>query len=133
MRGAAGTEQAVGRRDDESRRSRVRLLLAATFLRLYHLDESSLWLDEITTEWYSQEAPQELLENLVERDDHPPLTYLIAIYRRRLAGGLISLPGSRGPLWVSWPWPSLWHSGRDCWGGTEDYRRGLAFAETGIT
>ncbi len=63
------------------------ILLLATFLRLYHLDKSSLWLDEIITQEYAQKAPEVLLKGLANYDDHPPLFYLIAIYERKIAGG----------------------------------------------
>ncbi len=67
--------------------SALALLLLAAFLRLYHLDRNSLWLDEITTEWYSQKTTEEMLDVLTEYDVHPPLMYLTAIEQRRLLGG----------------------------------------------
>ncbi len=62
------------------------ILLAGTFIRLQRLDANSLWLDEVTTEWYAQKNVAQMLHILVRYDDHPPIMYLVAIYQRKLFG-----------------------------------------------
>ena len=62
------------------------ILWLAAGMRLWHLDATSLWLDEITTQWYAKKSYAEMLRILTHYDDHPPLMYSIAILQHTLLG-----------------------------------------------
>lgn len=67
------------------------LLLALTILgvslRLYRIDNNSLWIDEAFSIWMGRQPVGEMLDWLVRIDQHPPLYYLLLHIWMRLGDG----------------------------------------------
>lgn len=59
----------------------IAILLLGLFLRIYHLDEESLWVDEAYTLQHAQaESLTEMLQGIIQTEGAPPGHYLLLYY-----------------------------------------------------
>lgn len=79
--------QAAGRRlHGNGMRALVALVILAAALRFAFLGDHSLWVDELFSLMYAKLSPGELLTQVSQNDNHPPLYYLLLSFWIRLAG-----------------------------------------------
>jgi len=60
--------------------------LIGLFLRLYHLSDNSLWIDEGYRIWFANFTPSEIFIQISSSDVHPPTYYLLLHYWMGLFG-----------------------------------------------
>jgi mannosyltransferase len=60
--------------------------LIGLFLRLYHLSNNSLWIDEGYRIWFANFTPSEIFIQILSSDVHPPTYYLLLHYWMGLFG-----------------------------------------------
>lgn len=82
--------------------AQVAVVLLAFGLFCAGLTHESLWLDEVSSIYNSQQSPAQVVQEAAA-DTHPPLYYLVLHFTIRILSGNQSLQGHTGEFIARWP------------------------------